>query len=195
MNLKLKNVLFITIKILLVQFVIQGFLMMFKIADAEQLMKLEFNVQGLSKLVLNTFVSPVHLVTLLLTTNVLLEFPNALNSMLMDFVLHALLVSDWSTKIVLKFQPTVRLSTKMVNVHHAKLVLNSTQIKNVKYQPETHVMLVWCLWMDNVFQYSNQSEAVLLTHLTQNVTNALKVTFHQVERMNVLESHHLKIQT
>lgn len=94
MNLKFKNVLFITIKILLAQFVIQGFLMMFKIADAEQLMKLEFNVQGLSKLAPNTFVSLVHLVTLLLTTNVLLEFPNALNSMLMDFVLHALLVTD-----------------------------------------------------------------------------------------------------
>lgn len=94
MQKKLKIVLFITIKISLVHFVIQDFLMMFKTADAEQPMKLELHVQEQSKLVPNTFVSPVHLVTLLLTTNVLLEFQDALNSMLMDFVLHALLVTD-----------------------------------------------------------------------------------------------------
>ena len=187
--------LFITIKISLVHFVIQDFLMMFEMEDVEQLMKLEFNVQELFKLVTNSFVLLVHKVTLFLTTNVLLESLNALHSMLMELVLHALLVTDWSTKIVLKFQLTVPLSAKMVTVHHVKLVLNSTPIKDVKCQPETHAMLVWYLWMDNVFQSNNQFVDVLLTQSTQNAMNVLKVMFHQVERMNVLESHHLKIQT
>jgi len=68
--------------------------MMFEMEDVEQLMKLEFNVQELFKLVTNSFVLLVHKVTLFLTTNVLLESLNALHSMLMELVLHALLVTD-----------------------------------------------------------------------------------------------------
>lgn len=75
-------------------FVIQDFLMMSEMEDAEMLMKLELNVQELFKLVINSFVLPVHKVTLFLTTNVLLESLNALHSMLMEFVFHALLVTD-----------------------------------------------------------------------------------------------------
>ena len=68
--------------------------MMYEMEDAEMLMKLELNVQGLFKLVINSFVLPVHKVILFLTTNVLLESLNALHSILMESVLHALLVTD-----------------------------------------------------------------------------------------------------